>query len=79
LTARDAIAELERMAEASYAAMYEARPHNVKDHFEDAYGYFSQAIDVAKEAGLLTEVGRLTKRRDHVYNVFDHQFRNVGL
>ena len=79
MTSRDTIAELERMAEASYAAMYEARPHNVKDHFDDAYGYFSQAIDVAKEAGLVTEVERLAKRRDHVNNVFNHQFRNVGL
>jgi hypothetical protein len=79
MTARDTIAELERMAEASYSAMYEARPHNVKDHFDDAYGYFSQAIEVAKEAGLVPEVDRLTKRRDHVFNVYNHQFRNVGL
>jgi hypothetical protein len=36
--------------------MYEARPHNVKDHFEDSYGYFSQAIEVVKEAGLVDAV-----------------------
>ena len=74
---RDTIAEFERMAESSYSAMYEARPHNVKDHYEDAQLYFSRAIEAAQQAGLVDEVGRLVRRRDHVESVYNSQFRGV--
>ena len=57
--------------------MYEARRHNVKDCFEDAVGYFSQAIDAAQRAGLATTVERLTRRREHVTNVYNSQFRHI--
>ena len=72
---RDTIAEFERMAESSYSAMYEARPHNVKDHYDDAQLYLSRAIEAAQQAGLVDEVGRLVRRRDHVESVYNSQFR----
>jgi hypothetical protein len=78
MTERDTIAELERMAEGSYSAMYEARPHNVKDHYDDAQLYFSWAIEAAQQGGLADEVTRLTNRRDHIIAVYNSQFRGVG-
>jgi hypothetical protein len=36
MTGKKTIDEFERAAEAAYAAMYEARPHNVKDCHDDA-------------------------------------------
>ena len=78
MTERDTIAELERIAESSYTAMYEARPHNVKDHYDDAQLYFSRAIEAAQQAGLIDEVARLVRRRDHVESVYNSQFRGVG-
>ena len=78
MTARKTLGELERMAEGSYSAMYEARPHNVKDHHEDAQLYFSRAIEAAQQAGLFDEVARLVCRREHVESVYNSQFRGVG-
>jgi hypothetical protein len=78
MSERETIAELERMAEGSYSAMYEARPHNVKDHYDDAQLYFSRAIDAAQRARLSDEVARLTNRRDHIIAVYNSQFRGVG-
>ena len=78
MNARETIAELERMAEGSYSAMYEARSHNVKDHYDDAQLYFSRAIEAAQQAGLAGEVVRLTNRRDHIIAVYKSQFRRVG-
>jgi hypothetical protein len=68
----------EKRAEAAYDAMYEARPHNVKDCFDDAHGYLTEAIAIAKRAGLDDEVTRLTARRDHIVNVYISQFRGIG-
>jgi hypothetical protein len=68
----------ERLAEAAYDAMYDAKPQRAKDYYEDACSYFAKAIDAAKRGGLEDEVTRLTRRRDHVAAVFDHQFRGVG-
>jgi hypothetical protein len=67
----------EKFAEASYDAMYKARPYVVKDCFDDACGYLAKAIAVAKRAGLKDEVERLTARRDHIVSVFQSQFRGV--
>jgi hypothetical protein len=72
------IANNEKLAEAAYDAMYEARPHSVRDCFDDACGYLAQAISAAKRAGLDDEVARLTARRDHVIKVYDSQFRGIG-
>jgi hypothetical protein len=78
MTERDTIAELERMAEASYSAMHEARAHSVKDHYDEAQLYFSRAIEAAQRARLSDEVVRLRLRRQHVENVYNSQFRGVG-
>ena len=71
------VERLETLAEAAHEAMYEARRHNVKDCFEDAVGYFSQAIDAARRARLPTKVEGLTRRRQHVTKVYKSQFRYI--
>src|SRR5450631_299206 len=48
----------EKFAEAAYDAMYEAKSYSVKNCFDDARGYFTKAIDIAKRAGLDGEVAR---------------------
>jgi hypothetical protein len=75
---REAVAEFERLAEAAYAAMYDVRPRNVKDCYDDAQLYFGQAIEAALRDGLADEVARLTLRFEHVRNVYNRQFRGVG-
>lgn len=65
----------EKFAEAAYDAMYEANSYTVKDCFDDARGYFTKAIDIAKRAGLDDEVARLVARRDHIVSVYNTQFR----
>jgi hypothetical protein len=77
LPARE-IAKNEKLAEAAYDAMYEARPYGVRDCFDDACGYLAEAISIAKRAGLDDEVTRLTARRDHIIKVYDGQFRGIG-
>lgn len=71
------VERFERLAEDAYEAMYDARRHNVKDRFEDAQRYFSQAIDAARRAGLANEIERLTHRSAHVSNVYNTQFRYI--
>jgi len=63
----------ERAAEEAYEAMYDAR--RPKDCYEDAMSAFYKAIEAAKKAGLQGEADRLSRRRDHVRNVYTHQFR----
>jgi hypothetical protein len=75
---RETIAEFERLAEAAYAAMFDVRPYNVKDCYDDVQLYCSRAIDAAERGGLADEVARLTRRREHVENVYNSQFRGVG-
>jgi hypothetical protein len=72
------IAALERLAEAAYDAMYDARPRGAKDFYDNARGYLTQAIEIAKRAGLDAEAARLTARREHIAAVWDRQFRGVG-
>ena len=67
----------EKFAEAAYGAMYEANSYTVKDCFDDARGYFTKAIDIAKRAGLDDEVARLVARRDHIVSVYNTQFRGI--
>jgi hypothetical protein len=69
--------ENERLAEAAYDAMYDARPSAAKDFFDDACGFLAKAIDLATRAGLAEEAARLTARRDHIVNVYDSQFRRI--
>ena len=70
-----AIQEHERLGEAEYAAMYEARTHRVKNHYEDARCHFAKAIALARAAGLKEEIARLTVRLDNIIGVYDSQFR----
>jgi hypothetical protein len=74
----DNMARYEAKAEEAYAAMYDAAPHNVKDHYEDACLYLNRAIEIAKTQGLDAEVGRLAARVEHVTAVYNSQFRYVG-
>ena len=53
--------------------MYDAR--HPKDFAEDALMNMQRAIDIALEIGFQDGADRLTKRRDHVKAVYDHQFR----
>ncbi len=72
------MATFEARAEAAYAAMYDAAPHNVKDHYEDACSCLAQAIRIAMDSGLTSEVARLTNRGKDIEAVYNHQFRYVG-
>jgi len=72
------IADYVDRAEAAYAAMYEAAPHNVKDYYEDACFYLTRAIDVATALGLAEEIERFRKRSEEIEAVYNHQFRYVG-
>jgi hypothetical protein len=55
------MAKYEARAEAAYASMYEAAPHNVKDLYEDACLHLAQAIHVAERVGQ-DEAERLCER-----------------
>jgi hypothetical protein len=74
----ESIAESERLGEAAYAAMYDARPHGVKDCYEDALVHFGRAIETARRAHLANEVTRLSRRAEHIERVYNRQFRGVG-
>jgi hypothetical protein len=74
---RNEMKENEKLAEAAYDAMYDARPSGTKDCFDDARGFLEKAIVAAKRAGLDDEVARLTARRDHIVNVYNSQFRDI--
>ena len=77
----DNIAEtlrLEKLAEASYAAMYDARPASAKSHYEDALAYLERAIVESRLFGDEVTTERLMTRRNHIRAVYDHQFRGVG-
>ncbi len=65
----------EKLAEAAYDEMYEARrPH---DCYEDAMLHFLRAIELAHQLGRAADAERLARRKEHVYNVYTHQFRGV--
>ena len=70
--------EWERSAEQCYAAMYDARPHQVKDCWDDARHHFVRAIEAAREDGGLAQADRLERRLRHVEAVYESQFRGVG-
>ena len=74
-TPRRKIARLERLAEAAYDAMYDAHRYGVRDCYDEAQQFLSEAIALADRHGLHAEVARLKQRKDHIYKVYDHQFR----
>jgi hypothetical protein len=68
----------EALAEAAYAAMYDATArHAAKACYEDACRHFARAIAAAGEAGSPDDAARLQLRLDHVRTIYDHQFRGV--
>ena len=75
---REGMVAYEKRAEDAYTAMYDARPWNVKDHYEDACLYLNHAILIAQELGLDDEAERLKQRSQHIDAVYNHQFRYVG-
>jgi hypothetical protein len=74
----ETVTRCERLAEAAYAAMYEARPHQVKDLYEEARGHFWRAIEAAWQGRLFAEVVRLAQRFAEVDAVYNGQFRGIG-
>ena len=72
------IQQFEQLAEAAYAAMYEAMPAMAKACHEDACSHLAQAIAAAERAGLEKEVARLAARRDQISEIYNRQFRGIG-
>jgi hypothetical protein len=70
--------QFEELAEASYEAMYEARPPMTKECFEASRRYFQLAIDKAGKENDLARVDRLKRRLAEVISIYDRQFRYVG-
>jgi len=64
------IARLEKLAEAAYDAMYDARPPLAKAHYEGAMLYLGRALAEAERIDDVAAFERLTLRRDHFDNVF---------
>jgi len=73
-----ATVECERLAEAAYEAMYEARAHQVKDFYEEVRGHYWRAIQAAWAGRLFGEVVRLSQRFAEIDAVYNSQFRGVG-
>jgi hypothetical protein len=71
----DEIARLEKLAEAAYTKMYDAPQFMVRECYENATRYLREAIAVAEQDGLKDVAKRLKERKDHIYNVYSHQFR----
>ena len=69
------IARLEQLAEAAYTQMYDAPRHGARDCYEDASSFLAQAIALATHNGLTATAERLKARKEHIYNVYTHQFR----
>ena len=78
MTGRQTFADFERLAETSYAAMYEVQPYLAKDCYDDARLHLRRAIEAAQGDGLADEAARLTGRLEHLENVYNTQFRSVG-
>lgn len=72
------IAECERLAEAAYEAMYEARAHQVKDLYEEVRGHYWHAIQTAWAGRLFGDVVRLSQRFAEIDAVYNSQFRGIG-
>ena len=75
---RKEIARLEALAEAANDEMYDASRHRAKECYEDAMSFLAEAIALAEKVRLRRVAARLKARRDHIYNVYNHQFRYVG-
>jgi hypothetical protein len=72
---RAAIARLEAAAEAAYDAMYYAERYSIRECYDDAFINLMHAIRIAERRGMRDIAERLKARQDHIYHVYDHQFR----
>lgn len=73
---RKEIARLEALAETAYDTMYDVHDvYSAHECYEDASSYLFKAIALAKKARLKRIAARLQARWDHIYHVYDHQFR----
>ena len=70
---RERIEHLERMAEEAYDAMYDSR--RPQDEWRDVRELLSEAIHLARKAGLTEDAERLDKRLEHIRAVYTHRFR----
>jgi hypothetical protein len=71
----DEITRLEKLAEAAYTKMYDAPQFMVRECYENATRYLGEAIAIAEREGLKDAIKRLKERKDHIHNVYSHQFR----
>ena len=72
---RERMLELEARAEAAYAAMYDARPHEEKDLKDDALLYLAEAQRIAEALDLPDDAARLKARTENIMGVYNSQFR----
>ena len=76
LTPRREITRWEGLGEAAYDKMYDVRDrYEARECYDEAFQCLEEAIKIAKARKLRDEVARLTARQDHIYHVYDHQFR----
>ena len=71
----DEIAKLEQLAEDAYTKMYDAPRNRVRECYEDAMQYLAEAIRAAERDHLVEAAERLKTRKQHIYDVYTHQFR----
>ena len=71
----DEIAKFEQLAEDAYTKMYDAPRNRARECYEDAMKYLADAIKVAERDHLAEAIERLKARKQHIYDVYTHQFR----
>jgi len=71
----DEIAKFEKLAEDAYTRMYDAPRNRARECYEDAMQYLADAIRLAENAKLIEASARLKARKQHIYDVYTHQFR----
>jgi hypothetical protein len=69
------MAQYEARAEKAYDAMYDSRYPAAE--YSDVKDYFSEAIALARRAGLAAEAERLSKRLEHCKAVCRKQFTQL--
>ncbi|HTW33118.1 MAG TPA: hypothetical protein VMD53_00765 [Rhizomicrobium sp.] len=71
----DEIAKFEQLAEDAYTKMYDAPRNRARECYEDAMKYLADAIKAAEQSHLVEATERLKARKQHIYDVYTHQFR----
>jgi len=73
----DDIAKFEKLAEDAYTKMYDAPRNRAKECYDDAMEYLAEAIKLAERDKLAAAADRLKARKQHIYDVYTHQFRGA--